>query len=43
LGDLLGRMPSGMLQIVGESGWQLWHGERSRAAPRVFETKGKNL
>ena len=30
LGDLLERMPSGMLQMVGESGWQLSHGERSR-------------
>ncbi len=30
LGELLGRMPSGMLQAVGESGWQLSHGERSR-------------
>jgi ATP-binding cassette subfamily B protein len=30
LGDLLNRMPAGMLQMVGESGWQLSHGERSR-------------
>ena len=30
LGDLLDRMPSGLQQIVGESGWQLSHGERSR-------------
>jgi ATP-binding cassette subfamily B protein len=30
LGDLLGWMPAGMLQMVGESGWQLSHGERSR-------------
>ncbi len=30
LGDLLDRMPSGLLQMVGESGWQLSHGERSR-------------
>ena len=30
LGDLLGRMPAGMLQMVGETGWQLSHGERSR-------------
>ncbi len=30
LGDLLVRMPSGLQQIVGESGWQLSHGERSR-------------
>jgi ATP-binding cassette, subfamily B, bacterial len=30
LGDLLNRMPSGLLQMVGETGWQLSHGERSR-------------
>jgi ATP-binding cassette subfamily B protein len=30
LGPLLNRMPSGMLQLVGETGWQLSHGERSR-------------
>jgi ATP-binding cassette subfamily B protein len=30
LGDLLGRMPAGLLQLVGETGWQLSHGERSR-------------
>jgi ATP-binding cassette subfamily B protein len=30
LADLLGRMPAGMLQMVGETGWQLSHGERSR-------------
>jgi ATP-binding cassette subfamily B protein len=30
LGDLLERMPAGMLQMVGETGWQLSHGERSR-------------
>jgi ATP-binding cassette subfamily B protein len=30
LGELLARMPSGMQQMVGESGWQLSHGERSR-------------
>jgi ABC-type bacteriocin/lantibiotic exporter with double-glycine peptidase domain len=30
LGDLLDRMPGGLQQIVGESGWQLSHGERSR-------------
>ena len=30
LGDLLAKMPSGMQQILGESGWQLSHGERSR-------------
>lgn len=30
LGPLIERMPGGMLQNIGESGWQLSHGERSR-------------
>ncbi|MFP5287769.1 MAG: ATP-binding cassette domain-containing protein, partial [Thermoanaerobaculia bacterium] len=30
LGELLDRMPSRLLQMVGESGWQLSHGEKSR-------------
>ena len=30
LGELLERMPSGFQQMLGESGWQLSHGERSR-------------
>jgi ATP-binding cassette, subfamily B, bacterial len=30
LGNLLDRMPSGLMQMVGEGGWQLSHGERSR-------------
>jgi ATP-binding cassette subfamily B protein len=30
LGPLLDRMPSGLHQTVGDSGWQLSHGERSR-------------
>ena len=30
LGPLLDRMPSGVHEIVGETGWQLSHGERSR-------------
>jgi ATP-binding cassette subfamily B protein len=30
LEDLLNRMPAGLLQLVGESGWQLSHGEKSR-------------
>jgi len=30
LGELIGHMPSGMLQMVGDTGWQLSHGERSR-------------
>lgn len=30
LGGMLARMPGGMLQQVGETGWQLSHGERNR-------------
>jgi ATP-binding cassette subfamily B protein len=30
LGPLLERMPGGMYQMVGETGWQLSHGEQSR-------------
>jgi len=30
LGPLIERMPAGLFQQVGESGWQLSHGERSR-------------
>jgi ATP-binding cassette subfamily B protein len=30
LGPVLARMPAGMQQMVGESGWQLSHGEKSR-------------
>ncbi len=30
LGDLLERMPGGLFQMVGETGWQLSQGERSR-------------
>jgi ATP-binding cassette subfamily B protein len=30
LGDLLTRMPAGIMQMVGETGWQLSHGERGR-------------
>jgi ATP-binding cassette, subfamily B, bacterial len=30
LGQLLDRMPGGMAQMIGETGWQLSHGERSR-------------
>jgi ATP-binding cassette subfamily B protein len=30
LGDLVDRMPSGLLESVGEGGWLLSHGERSR-------------
>jgi ATP-binding cassette, subfamily B, bacterial len=30
LGPLLDRMPAGIHQVLGETGWQLSHGERSR-------------
>jgi ATP-binding cassette subfamily B protein len=30
LGELLARMPAGLMQMVGETGWQLSHGEKSR-------------
>ncbi len=30
LGELLQKMPAGLMQMVGETGWQLSHGERSR-------------
>ena len=30
LGDLIQRMPGGMMQMVGATGWQLSHGEKSR-------------
>jgi len=30
LDDLIDRMPNGLFQVVGETGWQLSHGERSR-------------
>ena len=30
LGDLLARMPAGVLEVVGEGGWRLSHGERAR-------------
>lgn len=30
LGPLVDRMPAGLQQVVGETGWQLSHGERSR-------------
>ena len=30
LGELIDRMPAGLHQMVGETGWQLSHGERSR-------------
>jgi ATP-binding cassette subfamily B protein len=36
LGELVDRMPSGLMQMVGDTGWQLSQGERSR----VFIARG---
>jgi ABC-type transport system involved in cytochrome bd biosynthesis fused ATPase/permease subunit len=30
LGELLDRMPAGLLQMVGDTGWRLSHGEQGR-------------
>ncbi|MGA1839039.1 MAG: ATP-binding cassette domain-containing protein [bacterium] len=30
LSEVLLRMPAGLLQMVGDTGWQLSHGEKSR-------------
>ncbi len=30
LGEVVDRMPAGLFQVVGDTGWQLSHGERSR-------------
>jgi ATP-binding cassette subfamily B protein len=43
LGPLLDRMPGGMLQMVGETGWQLSHGERSRLYLARALLQGQNL
>jgi ATP-binding cassette subfamily B protein len=42
LADVLARMPAGLSQTLGETGWQLSHGERSglyiaRALPQGSE------
>src|SRR5438046_573399 len=42
LGGLLARMPAGMEQVVGETGWQLSQGERSRL-PRTGVASGWRL
>ena len=41
LGPLLSRMPAGLEQMVGETGWQLSHGERSRALRRPCPAPGR--
>jgi ABC-type transport system involved in cytochrome bd biosynthesis fused ATPase/permease subunit len=43
LGPLLERMPAGMRQMVGETGWQLSHGERSRLFAARALTSGAEL
>ena len=43
LGDLLARMPAGLDQIVGESGWQLSEGERGRIFLARTLLTGANL
>ncbi len=43
LGDLLARMPAGILQMVGETGWQLSHGERSRLCMARALLQGADL
>jgi ATP-binding cassette subfamily B protein len=42
LGPLLSKMPAGLEQVVGETGWQLSHGERSRLflARALLQTDG---
>jgi ATP-binding cassette, subfamily B, bacterial len=40
LDDLLKRMPAGLMQMVGDVGWQLSHGERTRVyMPRALLQK----
>jgi ABC-type transport system involved in cytochrome bd biosynthesis fused ATPase/permease subunit len=43
LDDLLSRMPARLLQLVGETGWQLSHGERSRLYMARALRQGANL
>jgi ATP-binding cassette subfamily B protein len=43
LGDLLNRMPAGLLQMVGDTGWQLSHGERGRLYIARALLQGGNL
>jgi ATP-binding cassette, subfamily B, bacterial len=44
LGPLLARMPAGLEQSVGDSGWQLSHGERARLyLARVLAQEGPGL
>jgi ABC-type transport system involved in cytochrome bd biosynthesis fused ATPase/permease subunit len=43
LGPLLERMPAGLEQMVGETGWQLSHGEKSRLFVARALLQGANL
>ena len=43
LGDLIDRMPGGLQQIIGETGWQLSQGERSRVFLARALLQGSNL
>ncbi|MEM7587555.1 MAG: ABC transporter ATP-binding protein [Acidobacteriota bacterium] len=43
LGELVARMPGGLMQPVGESGWRLSHGERSRVCLARALLQGADL
>lgn len=43
LGDLLNRMPSGIMQTVGDSAWRLSHGEQSRVFMARALLQGSDL
>jgi ATP-binding cassette subfamily B protein len=45
LGELLERMPAGIFQLVGETGWQLSHGERNRVflARTLLQNEGLTI
>ncbi|HVR30729.1 MAG TPA: ABC transporter ATP-binding protein, partial [Thermoanaerobaculia bacterium] len=45
LGELLDRMPAGIFQMVGETGWQLSHGERNRVflARTLLQNQGLTI
>jgi ABC-type transport system involved in cytochrome bd biosynthesis fused ATPase/permease subunit len=45
LGELLDRMPAGIFQMVGETGWQLSHGERNRVflARTLLQNEGLTI
>jgi ABC-type bacteriocin/lantibiotic exporter with double-glycine peptidase domain len=43
LGDVIRRMPAGLFEVVGETGWQLSHGERSRVYTARALLQGADL